>query len=167
MCRHLASTRGQGALSDDSRQQPGPQGSGRGNEAGASTVHIDTVTTATSGIWPVRQLPRGDVWCTVNAQYRGVDVWLVLGAVHVLSHLLLHRGSFCQNWVLRHGQLFIRCWGTVSGGGVSFEEEGTVYVKTERPETTQGCHGITVTLEECEEVCGAGGKGTWGSRRLG
>ena len=40
-----------------------------------------------------------------------------MGAVHVVSHLLLHRGSFCQNWVLRHGQLFIRCWGTVSGGG--------------------------------------------------
>ena len=50
---------------------------------------------------------------------------------------------------------------------VSFEEEGTAYVKTQRPETTQGCHGITVALEECKEVCGAGGKGTWGSRRLG
>lgn len=115
----------------------------------------------------MRQLLRGhDAWCTVNAQYCGVDVWL-LGAVHVVSHLLLHRGSFCQNRVLRHGQLFIRCWETVSGGGVSFEEEGTAYVKTQRPETTQGCHGITVALEECEEVCGAGGKGTWGSRRLG
>lgn len=28
-------------------------------------------------------------------------------------------------------------------GGVSFEEEGTAYAKTRRPEAAQGCHGMT------------------------
>ena len=43
------------------------------------TQFMSTVMTANSGIWPGQLLPRGSFWCSVNAQYCGMDVWLVGG----------------------------------------------------------------------------------------
>ena len=43
------------------------------------TQFMSTVMTSSSGIWPGQLLPRGSFWCSVNAQYCGMDVWLVWG----------------------------------------------------------------------------------------
>lgn len=53
--------------------------------------------------------------------------------------------------------------GTGMAGGASFEEEGTAYAKTQRPEAAQDCCGI---ISRSGGVQGnvEGGRG-WGNRR--
>lgn len=51
-----------------------------------------------------------------------------------------------------------------SRGEVSFEEEGTVDAKTQRPETTQGCHGNASSSGGVQgSICGAG---EWGEPKM-